>query len=38
MSDTMWAARLVHPSKPLEFSRVAIPEPRSGELLLKLEA
>lgn len=38
MSEMMWAAQLVEPGKPLQMSRVAVPRPGHGELLLKLEA
>ncbi|WP_395687886.1 alcohol dehydrogenase catalytic domain-containing protein [Aestuariivirga sp.] len=37
MTETMWAARLVNPGQPLEVSRVPVPRPGPGELLLKLE-
>jgi alcohol dehydrogenase, propanol-preferring len=38
MTDIMWAAQLVHPNQPLQVSRIAVPRPGPGELLLKLEA
>jgi propanol-preferring alcohol dehydrogenase len=38
MADMMWAAQLVHPNQPLKVSRVLVPRPGPGELLLKLEA
>lgn len=38
MADMMWAAQLVHPKQPLQVSRVVVPRPGPGELLLKLEA
>ena len=38
MTAMMWAAQLVHPNRPLHVSRIAVPKPGPGELLLKLEA
>ena len=38
MAEMMWAAQLVQPGKPLQVSRIAVPKPGPGELLLKLEA
>ena len=38
MMKTMWAAQLVHPKQPLQVTRIAVPRPGPGELLLKLEA
>lgn len=38
MTDMMWAAQLVHPGQPLHVSRIAVPRPGPGELLVKLEA
>ena len=38
MTEMMWAAQLVEPGKPLQVSRIAVPRPGPGELLLKLEA
>ena len=38
MSNLMWAAQLKSIGQPLELSRIAIPKPGSGELLVKLEA
>lgn len=38
MNEMMWAAQLVKPGQPLHLSRIAIPRPGRGELLLKLEA
>lgn len=38
MTEMMWAAQLVDPGKPLHISRIAVPRPGPGELLLKLEA
>lgn len=37
MSELMWAAQLVTPRQPLRVSRIAVPRPGPGELLLKLE-
>lgn len=37
MSDLMWAAQLVTPRQPLRVSRIPVPRPGPGELLLKLE-
>lgn len=38
MTETMRAAQLVQPGKPLEIREVPIPEPGPGELLVKIEA
>jgi alcohol dehydrogenase, propanol-preferring len=38
MTDLMWAAQLVEPRQPLRMSRIPVPRPGHGELLLKLEA
>jgi alcohol dehydrogenase, propanol-preferring len=38
MRETMWAAQLLELRQPLQISRIAIPRPGPGELLLKLEA
>lgn len=37
MTEMMWAARLVEPGKPLAVSRIPVPRPGPGELLLRLE-
>ena len=37
MSKMMWAAQLVEPRQPLRVSRIPVPRPGPGELLLKLE-
>lgn len=37
MTDLMWAAQLVTPRQPLRVSRIPVPRPGPGELLLKLE-
>src|SRR6478672_9378326 len=37
MTDLMWAAQLVELRQPLHVTRVPVPRPRPGELLLKLE-
>ena len=36
MSEMMWAAQLVEPGKPLQVTRIPVPRPGPGELLLKL--
>ena len=38
MGNLMWAAQLVHPNQPLSLTRVSVPRPGPGELLVKLEA
>lgn len=38
MTELMWAAQLVEPRQPLRVSRIPVPRPGHGELLLKLEA
>ncbi len=38
MGELMWAAQLVHPNQPLHLSRIPVPHPDHGELLVKLEA
>lgn len=38
MSELMWAAQLVHPKQPLNITRIAVPRPGPGELLVKVEA
>lgn len=37
MTELMWAAQLVTPRHPLQVSRIPVPRPGPGELLLKLE-
>jgi propanol-preferring alcohol dehydrogenase len=37
MTDMMWAAQLVEPRQPLQVTRIPVPRPGPGELLLKLE-
>ena len=37
MTEMMWAAQLVEPGKPLSVTRIPVPRPGQGELLLKLE-
>jgi len=37
MTDLMWAAQLVAPRQPLRVSRIPVPRPGPGELLLRLE-
>ena len=37
MTEMMWAAQLVEPRQPLQISRIPVPRPGPGELLLKLE-
>ena len=38
MTCRMGAAQLVHPNQPLHLSRIPVPRPGHGELLVKLEA
>jgi len=38
MTETMWAAQLTSPRRPLELMRVPVPRPGAGELLVKIEA
>lgn len=37
MTEMMWAAQLITPRQPLRVSRIPVPRPGPGELLLKLE-
>ena len=37
MTDLMWAAQLVAPRQPLRVSRIPVPRPGPGELLLRLK-
>ncbi len=34
----MWAAVLDHPGRPLAYRRIPVPEPKPGQLLVKVEA
>ena len=38
MTDTMWAARLQQPGRPLVVEQIPVPKPGPGELLVRLEA
>jgi len=37
VTELMWAAQLVSPRQPLNLTRIPVPRPGPGELLLKLE-